>query len=345
MKHCVLTKARLAAMAAMACAGLSFAQENPLGAMATGETRAAQTLAQAQAPADTEAAAPAEIAAPAPAEQPAASGDAWLIEHIVIVDDDSSFAEKPIFKSAPRSVAGRLQNSFMRGEAVPESDVRAAVAQIQADLQNAKYYLARIDSNITYDAASKTLTIIVDPGYLGDVRVRFSNPGQPFDKPVTDYSAATFEEYPEEGRWFSQRQIERKLGMLAKDDSGARYGEDGDALVFSYASLQSVISEINAHPDLKLDTFINVASKNIGGAETRVANLDFVARERDVPISQPAQAGRRAHPQPGHVARRETLLHRVQLHDSQHALARRLHHGLRRLLLARRQGHRAARQH
>ena len=281
--HRVGTKALTMATAVLASAGLfSQAQENPLGAMATGDSRDATAIAQAQPPAAQDAETPAQAFAadPAQAAEIALSGDEWNIKRIILAGDNTSFVNKKIFPDAPRSIALRVRAELMdRDEPIDSALVEAALADIQDALHREQYYLAQVKV-VEFDREEGALTIQVDPGFLGEVRVRFNDPGAPFGEPATGYDQ--FNDLAADGRWFSQAQVERKFNALRSDRRETYYSESGDNYqVFNYGNLHKLISDINAHPDFKLDTFIRAEPAKVGGLDSRVAHLDFIAREQN----------------------------------------------------------------
>ena len=147
-------------------------------------------------------------------------------------------------------LAGRVLNELKGEGAKSSAEVNSAVAKVRQDLMKEGYYLLRISlaRGKPYDAATKTLSVLVDKGSFGKVAVKF--------------------EGEEEGTWFSSRQIYRRF----KDF------EEGQA--FNYSRLRSALFEVNSHPDLIIDTSISVRRPIEGeGGDKRIAryadlNLD-----------------------------------------------------------------------
>ena len=138
----------------------------------------------------------------------------------------------------------RILDAVSAGATVGE-----AFRTIHESLIHDGFYLARLSPD--YNEASKTLTVRVETGAFGDKSVVFIN------------------RETENGRWFSKRQIERRFADLAPGDT------------FNYRQLYRRLSEVNASPDLTLDTHITVrAAADDDGQVMRYADLGFTVKER-----------------------------------------------------------------
>lgn len=147
-------------------------------------------------------------------------------------------------------VADRLLEELKGEDAKTAGDVSRAIANVRRNLMKDGYYLIRISlaRENAYDAATKTLSVLVDKGSFGKLTVKF--------------------EGEEEGTWFSSRQIYRRFKDI----------EEGHA--FDYTRLRSALFDANSHPDLTIDTSIAVRKPIEGeGNDKRIAryadlNLD-----------------------------------------------------------------------
>ena len=133
-------------------------------------------------------------------------------------------------------------------------DVNAAIARVRDELMNRGLYLVRISvaREGTYDVGTKTLAVLVDEGRFGRLTIKF-------------------EDGDEDGFWFSRRQIESKFRSI----------EEGDT--FDYSRLRGVLFDANAHPDMTIDTSIDVRKPIEGeGADRRIsryADVNLSVRE------------------------------------------------------------------
>jgi len=148
---------------------------------------------------------------------------------------------------AEKQNIGKRFNTALAGGA----SAGEALSAINKELINNGFYLARLILK-AYDEASRTLTVQVDSGVFGKVSV-------------------TFQDREGEGRWFSKRQIERRFSDLREGDT------------FDYRALYRRLAEVNASPDLTLDTDIKVRSDVVGEGDNRYvvrsAGLEFLAKE------------------------------------------------------------------
>ena len=133
-------------------------------------------------------------------------------------------------------------------------DVTAAIARVREGMMKRGLYLVRISvaREGVYDADTKTLAVLVDEGRFGKLTISFDDDGDKSD----------------DGFWFSRGQIESRFRSI----------EEGDT--FDYSRLRGLLFEANAHPDLVIDTSIDVRKPIEGeGADRRIAryadiNLD-----------------------------------------------------------------------
>lgn len=172
-------------------------------------------------------------------------GDEKVIGEIMSINvfGSTDFADKV-------GVGDRLLEELKGEGAKTAGDVSKAIAKVRQDLMKEGYYLLRISlaRENAYDAARKTLSVLVDQGSFGKTTIRFDG--------------------EEEGTWFSSRQIYRRFKDI----------EEGQA--FDYTRLRGALFDANSHPDLTIDTAIAVRKPIEGeGNDKRIAryadlNLD-----------------------------------------------------------------------
>lgn len=179
-----------------------------------------------------------------PEEQPK-PGDEKVIGEIMSINvfGSTDFA-------ATVGVADRLLDELKGEGQKTAGDVSKAIAKVRQDLMKEGYYLLRISlaRENAYDAATKTLSVLVDKGSFGKLTIKF--------------------EGEDEGTWFSSRQIYSRFKNI----------EEGQA--FDYTRLRGALFDANSHPDLTIDTSISVRKPIEGeGNDKRIAryadlNLD-----------------------------------------------------------------------
>lgn len=236
----------------------SLAQEGlgPMGGVG-GEMRRIESQAQAPMLPSVQAVRPAMTVKPpaAPAAEVAAvgadAGLAWDIQAVTL-SGDFSFAQK-------MGVKKMLEAALLGGAPRSRDAVQEALRDVFKMFIAKGYYLARVSlARSPYDASSKTLSVLVEAGLLGEVKLAFTNDA---------LSAAS----QPEGRWFGRKQLLRKLAGL----------ETGQP--FNYQALYDDVSEINAHPDLTVDSRISVRKVLEGEGDdrrvVRYADLDFTVKE------------------------------------------------------------------
>lgn len=132
-------------------------------------------------------------------------------------------------------------------------DVLGAIETVRKELLQKGYYLVRITlaKANTYEKATKTLSLLVDEGRFGKVNVRFEGEA--------------------DGFWYSREQIY------------SRFRDIEEGATFDYSRLRGVLFDANSHPDLTIDTAIDVRKPIEGeGNDRRVvryADLDLNVHE------------------------------------------------------------------
>ena len=185
------------------------------------------------------------------------------IEEIVVFGA-KEFAER-------ESVADRIAEHLCDGTPKTESQVKDALAAVRQDLMTNGFYLARffLVPN-PYDAAKKTYSVKVDDGKFGKVNVRFDK-GKSGNVGETN-AVETAETDDSEGTWFSRNQIMKRFRLIQENDT------------FDYSRLRSALFDANSHPDITIDTKIDVNRKPFEGEGNdrrivRYADLDLTVHE------------------------------------------------------------------
>ena len=263
-----------AALPVAGMAGVVFASFLALGqeglepmAGTGGVMRDAERRALTPPPADKDRKVP-QIAASAPKKDSAGKDDDKVLGPITEVRfyGATNFAEQvrlPQGAELPNgekleddmSLGDGLLKSLDDGEPKTRGQVREAMAKMRHNLLEAGYYLVRLSParrEAFYSKDSHTLGVLVDDGRLGKINVKF-------------------EDGADEGTWYSKAQILRRF----------RYLREGDT--FDYKQLRSALFDANSHPDLIIDTSIEVRKPIEGeGNDRRVAryaDLDLTVYE------------------------------------------------------------------
>ena len=137
-------------------------------------------------------------------------------------------------------------------------EVNAAVASVRAKLLAEGYYLVRLSllRSRPYDAGTRSVGVLADEGRFGNLTISFINGDG---------------EREEDGFWFSRDQIYSRFAQI----------EPGDT--FDYTHLRELLFDVNSHPDLTVDTTIDVRKPIEGEGDdrriTRYADLDLSVHE------------------------------------------------------------------
>lgn len=235
------------------CHALHAQAEEALGPMAGtgGVMRDAERRAIApQMPSAAKKAAP-DIRAGNTAEKAASATSEAVLGPIeaIAINGSRDFAEREL-------LAEKLLAELGEGDKTL-GDVQAAIAKVRGDFMKRGLYLLRISvaRGKPYDAATKTLSLLVDEGRFGKMTITFDDDG----------------EKVEDGFWFSRRQIASRFRKI----------EEGDT--FDYSRLRGMLFDANANPDLTIDTSIDVRKPIEGeGADRRIsryADINLDVRE------------------------------------------------------------------
>ena len=125
-------------------------------------------------------------------------------------------------------------------------DVQAALDAVRQELMNKGYYLVQLSltRKDSYIPADGTIGVRVDEGRFGNLTLHFYGDGV-----VTNAEGIAEGERAqmrEDGTWYSREQLLRKFRKIKQGET------------FDYARLRDALAEVNAHPDLVVDTAIDV---------------------------------------------------------------------------------------
>lgn len=156
--------------------------------------------------------------------------------------------------SEREDVAGKVKTALGAEGDKTVGEILKALESVRKELLQKGYYLVRISlaKTNTYDKATKTLSLLVDEGRFGKINVKFED--------------------EDDGFWYSKRQI------------FSRFKDVDEGTTFDYTRLRRALFEANSHPDLTIDTAIDVRKPLEGeGNDRRVAryadlNLDVHER-------------------------------------------------------------------
>lgn len=152
-----------------------------------------------------------------------------------------------------------LTDGFLKllndGSPKTRGQVREVMTEMRQLLLKSGYYLVRFSparKDAFYSQKTQTVGVLVDDGRIGKVKVKF-------------------EDGSDEGTWYSKEQIQHRF----------RYLKEGDT--FDYMILRHVLFDANSHPDLVIDTSIDVRKPIEGeGPDKRIAryaDLDLTVYE------------------------------------------------------------------
>ena len=149
----------------------------------------------------------------------------------------------------------RILDRLQDGGSKTMGQVKDALADVRQDLIKAGYYLVRISParRNAYLEETHSVCVLIDDGRFGTVNVKF-------------------EDGAEDGTWYSKEQILRRFSYLNEGDT------------FDYTRLRNALFDANSHPDLTIDTAIDVRKPIEGeGKDRRIvryADLDLTVHER-----------------------------------------------------------------
>ena len=179
-------------------------------------------------------------------EQDDASKEALGIIETVKVFGSIEFAEREEVASKILTALGETGEKTM-------GDVKAALATVRKEFVDRGYYLLRIAlaRSSAYNPETKTLSVLVDEGRFGRLTIRFGN--------------------EEDGTWYSRDQILSRFKAVQEGDT------------FDYGKLRTALFEANSHPDITIDTSIDVRKPIEGEGDnrriSRYADVNLDVRE------------------------------------------------------------------
>lgn len=228
----------------------------------------------------------APAAAPKAVEKPAEK--ATVLGPITIIN---------FFGSREFAVQHDLQSRLLQedclggGEPRTDVDVKNALAKIQGELVKEGYFLCKLSQTRKnpYDAATAALNVLVEEGRFGALNLKFVN--REYVKALersdeqgesgAETNAAEKVElspYLEDGEWYSRDQILARFDKIQEGET------------FDYKKLRRALQRINAHPDLKLNTDIDVRMPlSIEGEgddrrAVRYADIDLTVEDERMPL-------------------------------------------------------------
>ncbi len=149
-------------------------------------------------------------------------------------------------------------------------DVDKALTEVRQELMNKGFYLVRLSLSRkdAYLNKDNTLGVLVDEGRFGELTLKFYSKGA-----VTNTGEVAEEKnnVRDEGRWYSRDQLLYRFREIRPGDT------------FDYSRLRSALVDINAHPDIVVDTYIDVRKPLEGeGRDRRIsryADLELTVQD------------------------------------------------------------------
>lgn len=147
------------------------------------------------------------------------------------------------------------------GQILTDSEIQGLVRQFNGKLVKKGYYVASIWT-VPADYAKGTLILGVDQGRIGKkafyARGTASSTG----------AVTVVSKKPYAGKYYSENQLRRRLDAL----------KEGEA--FEYASFYTAVYNVNALPDVTMDTDLKVRKELAAGRTERFVDMDFAVEER-----------------------------------------------------------------
>lgn len=179
----------------------------------------------------------------APAVSPADAAEVGVIKSIALSGSVEFAVEEGVYR--------KIKSELCDGKVKTIGDLKQTFNRARAELVKKGYYLANVgpDGN-AYNPDTKQLLVLVDSGKFGD-----------FDIQMDEESSG----------WYSQDSVKKRVETIEKDEP------------FNYKRLRRALTRINAHPDLTVDTKLNVRGPKEGEATdsriTRYADVDLTVKD------------------------------------------------------------------
>ena len=148
------------------------------------------------------------------------------------------------------------------GQILTDSEIQALVRKSNKALIDAGFYLASLWTPPA-DYTKGVLIVQVDKGRIGKMKF-YAAPSTVF----TGKTATAVQKKPFKGKYYSEEQIRRRL-------AGLKEGE-----TFDYQSFYSSVYNINALPDVTMDTDLKVRKVRTAGLTQRFVDMDFTVQDR-----------------------------------------------------------------
>ena len=176
-------------------------------------------------------------------------GGSYQIERLTVEGDAALLESLGLMDRLRDEVVGRTLN---------DREIRDLARDYNRLMVEQGYYLSRISTPpaAIRKLAEGELVLEVDQGRVGETAF---------------YQMEGEERVPYRGRWYSERQLRRRLAGL---ETGAP---------FLYDDFYKSVFTVNSHPDLTMDTDLKVRREREEGIQRRYVDMDFTVKD-ELPI-------------------------------------------------------------
>lgn len=238
-----MRKATWLVIAAVAGASAAFAQAPIAGQAALGVSGAQKRILDANA--QQVAVKPAEEAPKVEeAEQaPVDAVEVGVVKSLALAGSVEFAVEQGAYRM--------IKADLCDGKVKTIGDLKAAFNKARSELMKKGYYLARIGlDGDAYNAETKQLTVLVDSGKFGDIKVDMDE---------------------DAGGWYSEKQVAKRIDKISKDEP------------FNYQRLRRALYGVNNHPDLVANTKLTIRAPKEGedmdSRITQYADVDLSVQD------------------------------------------------------------------